>query len=88
MYEHLFSIDNPDRKKKGEVFTDNVDSDSLKIIKAYAEPSLEDTEPMKHFQFLRIGYFTSDPDTKQGKPVFNKTVGLKDTLPKKIASSG
>lgn len=88
MYEHLFSIDNPDRKKKGEVFTDNVDSDSLKIIKAYAEPSLEDTEPMKHFQFLRIGYFTSDPDTKQGKPVFNKTVGLKDTWSKKIASSG
>ena len=82
MYEHLFTIENPGRKKKGEVFTDNINPDSLKVVKAFAEPSLADTEPMSHYQFLRIGYFTSDKDSKPGKPVFNKTVGLKDSWSK------
>jgi len=87
IYEHLFNIANPNRRKKGEVFTDNVDSGSLKVIKALAEPSLKDVKPEKHFQFLRVGYFTSDKDSTAEKPVFNKTVGLKDTWAKKQASS-
>lgn len=82
MYEHLFTIDNPGRRKKGEVFTDNINPDSLKVVKAYAEPSLADAEPQQHYQFLRIGYFTSDRESKPGRPVFNKTVGLKDTWAK------
>jgi len=86
LYDHLFSIPNPNRKKKGEVFTDNINPDSLKVITAYAEPGLSDPAPMTHYQFLRTGYFTSDKDSRPGKPVFNKTVGLKDTWAK-IAKS-
>jgi glutaminyl-tRNA synthetase len=82
MYDHLFTIPNPGRKKKGEVFTDNINPDSLQVVKAYAEPSLADVKPMQSYQFLRIGYFTSDKDSTAGKPVFNKTVGLKDTWAK------
>lgn len=82
MYEHLFTIENPGRRKKGEVFTDNINPESLKTVTGYAEPSLADVEPMKNYQFLRIGYFASDRDSKPGRPVFNKTVGLKDTWAK------
>lgn len=82
MYEHLFTIENPGRRKKGEVFTDNINPESLKTVTGYAEPSLSDVEPMKNYQFLRIGYFASDRDSKPGRPVFNKTVGLKDTWAK------
>ncbi|PLX69383.1 MAG: glutamine--tRNA ligase [Denitrovibrio sp.] len=82
MYDHLFTIPNPSRRKKGEVFTDNINPDSMKVVSALAEPSLASIEAGKHFQFLRIGYFTSDKDTTDGKPVFNKTVGLKDTWAK------
>jgi glutaminyl-tRNA synthetase len=82
MYDQLFTIPNPDRKKKGETFTDNINPDSLKVVTAYAEPSLADVQALNRYQFLRIGYFVSDRDSAPGRPVFNKTVGLKDTWQK------
>lgn len=82
MYEHLFSTPNPDKAPEGMDFTANINPDSLKVVTCFAEPSLKDVEPMQRYQFLRVGYFTSDKDSKPGKPVFNKTVGLKDSWAK------
>jgi len=80
LYEHLFSTPNPDKAPEGLDFTANINPDSLKVVTAYAEPSLAEVEPMQKYQFLRVGYFTSDKDSVSGKPVFNKTVGLKDSF--------
>lgn len=82
MYEHLFTVPNPDKAPEGMDFTANINPDSFKVVKCLAEPSLSDVKPMTSFQFLRIGYFTSDKDSVGGKPVFNKTVGLKDSWAK------
>jgi glutaminyl-tRNA synthetase len=46
------------------------------------EPSLANAKPGDRYQFERIGYFCVDPDSKLGKPVFNRTVALKDTWAK------
>jgi glutaminyl-tRNA synthetase len=82
MYEHLFSTPNPDKAPEGMDFTANINPDSLKVVTCLAEPSLKDVQPMQRYQFLRVGYFTSDKDSTAGKPVFNKTVGLKDSWAK------
>ncbi|MBQ9741669.1 MAG: hypothetical protein IJV91_12135, partial [Kiritimatiellae bacterium] len=51
----------------------------LKTVTAYVEPLLGDANPGESFQFERTGYFCADAvDSKPGKPVFNRTVTLKD----------
>jgi len=52
------------------------------IADARLEPGLGNVKPGSHFQFLRLGYFISDPDSSDGRPVFNRIVGLKDTWAK------
>ncbi len=47
------------------------------------EPMLANVKPLEKFQFQRLGYFSVDPDSKEGKPVFNRTVGLRDSWTKK-----
>jgi len=46
------------------------------------EPSLGDTPAGSRYQFERLGYFAADPDSRPGKPVFNRTVALRDTWAK------
>ncbi|MGE4319457.1 MAG: glutamine--tRNA ligase/YqeY domain fusion protein [Deferribacterales bacterium] len=82
MYEHLFNVTNPDKAPEGKDFTANINPDSLKVAVCYAEPFLKDVQPMTRYQFLRVGYFASDKDSVSGRPVFNKTVGLKDSWAK------
>ena len=54
--------------------------DNLKVItNCYIEPYAAQMKPLTYLQFQRIGYFTPDSDSTPEKPVFNKTVGLKDT---------
>jgi len=60
-------------------FVDKLNPDSLVTQKGFVEPALADTEPGERFQFMREGYFCTDPDSKPGAPVFNRTVGLKDS---------
>jgi glutaminyl-tRNA synthetase len=60
-------------------FTDRLNPDSLTILQGYIEPVLKDAAPGERFQFMRQGYFCADPDGKPGAPVFNRTVGLKDS---------
>jgi glutaminyl-tRNA synthetase len=68
----------------GGSFLDNLNPDSLGVIpNAYAEPCLAEANDGDRFQFERLGYFVRDPDQGAGgRPVFNKTVGLRDTWAK------
>lgn len=54
----------------------------MNIITGYAEPALRDAKPGESFQFLRKGYFAADPDGTIEKPVFNRTVTLRDNWAK------
>ena len=52
------------------------------IEKAYIEPSVDGANALSYYQFERLGYFNVDKDSAKGTMVFNKTVGLKDSLTK------
>ena len=79
VYETLFSKENPDETEDGKDFTANLNPNSLEVIsQAKLEPSLAEAKPGSRYQFERLGYFCVDPDSKPGKPVFNRTVALKD----------
>ena len=61
-----------------------INPDSLSVLNTcYIEPFAASMKPGQYLQFQRIGYFMADPDTTTGHPVFNKTVGLKDTWAKR-----
>jgi len=81
LYDRLFKVEDPSGEE-GD-FKDYINPHSLEVMKnAKAEPSLSDTKPGMYFQFFRKGYFVPDPDSKPGAPVFNRTVGLKDSFTK------
>ena len=80
-YDRLFTEAEPDRHE-GKDFLEFVNPDSLRVIKGYVEPSVEEAKIGDHFQFQRIGYFNVDPDSTNEKLVFNKTVGLRDSWAK------
>ncbi|MCI0499643.1 MAG: glutamine--tRNA ligase/YqeY domain fusion protein [Planctomycetales bacterium] len=83
LYEHLFTKENPDEAEEGKTFLDNISPDSLQIVTGCkVEPALKNTRPLDRWQFERLGYFCTDPDTRDNSLVFNKTVGLKDTWAK------
>lgn len=82
LYDRLFSKENPDDVEEGQNFKDFLNPDSLKVITAYAENSLKIASKDKKYQFERLGYFCLDDDSCEGKPVFNRTVPLKDTWAK------
>ncbi|MCF7946839.1 MAG: glutamine--tRNA ligase, partial [Spirochaetia bacterium] len=67
-------------------FLDDINPESIQILKSCKlEPSLMEKQPGEHVQFLRKGYFTVDiKDSSPGKPVFNLTVGLRDSWAKKM----
>ena len=83
IYDYLFSVERPMDTEPGKSFLDNVNHNSLEVIaSARAEPCLGEAKAGDRFQFERLGYFVRDPDTGSGGPVFNKTVGLRDTWAK------
>ena len=83
IYENLFEKENPGDVEEGQDFLSNLNPHSLDVIPdAKMEPSLANAKPGDRYQFERIGYFCVDPDSKLGKPVFNRTVALKDTWAK------
>ncbi len=83
IYENLFSKENPSDVEEGHDVLDNLNPNSLEVIPhAKVEPSLANATAGSRYQFERLGYFCADPDTKPGKPVFNRTVALKDTWAK------
>jgi glutaminyl-tRNA synthetase len=83
LYDTLFTKENPDDAEEGKDFVSNLNPKSLEVIaNAKLEPSLADAPAGNRYQFERLGYFNVDPDSKPGKPVFNRTVALKDTWAK------
>lgn len=85
LYEKLFSVEQPEEQagEDGD-FVQFMNQESLEVITAKIEPSVADAKPGAHFQFERVGYFFTDPkDSQPGKPVFNRTVQLKDGFVKK-----
>lgn len=80
LYDRLFTVENP-AKEEGSI-TDYINPESLIVKTAYIEPALADTQALDHYQFLRLGYFCTDKSSTADKPVFNKTVGLKDSWAK------
>jgi len=82
-YDVLFSPENPYKVKEGEDWLDNLNPDSLTVLRACKlEPSAANAKPGGGFQFERIGYYCADPDTTADHPVFNRTATLRDTWAK------
>lgn len=76
LYDRLFAVENPSAEE-GD-FRDLLNPESMKVITgARVEKSLADAKPGDKYQFLKIGYFNTDLDTKDGQLVFNRTVSLK-----------
>jgi glutaminyl-tRNA synthetase len=80
LYDHLFVKENPNDVAEGQKFTSLINPDALTVKTGCpVEPSLADAAPGSRFQFERLGYFCVDTvDAKPGRPVFNRTVTLKD----------
>jgi glutaminyl-tRNA synthetase len=76
LYDQLFTTERPDDGDLDAI----INPDSLQVLTpCYVEPALLRATPGEHFQFERTGYFCVDPDSADGRLVFNRTVGLRDT---------
>ena len=84
LYENLFTSENPNDVEESKDFTSHINPDSLDVLTACrVEPGLAAAPPGSRYQFLRLGYFCVDKKYATArKPVFNRTVTLKDTWAK------
>ena len=83
LYDHLFTKEDPEEVEEGKTFMDNLNPNSLEVLTGcLAEPGLAEVKSGDLFQFMRQGYFSVDPDSESGKPVFNRAVSLRDTWAK------
>ena len=82
LFDRLFLKENPDETTEDGDFKENLNPDSLKIVKAFCEPSIAQAKILDKFQFERLGYFCCDKDSAPGNLVFNRTVTLKETWKK------
>ena len=79
LYEQLFTVERPDNAEAEDILNPN----SLVVVEnAFVEPSLGEAKAGDKIQFERTGYFCIDLDSRPGKPVFNRTVTLKDSWAK------
>ncbi|RMF16942.1 MAG: glutamine--tRNA ligase, partial [Candidatus Dadabacteria bacterium] len=86
LYDHLFTVEQPDSPPDPDAdWRDYLNPDSLiELPSVFMEPELRRTPPGTAVQFLRNGYFFSDPiDSRAGQPVFNRIVPLRDSWAKK-----
>ena len=80
LYDHLFKDPSPGAERE---WAEDLNPDSLKVVRGKVEPAMLSLEPGRHVQFERIGYFVVDTvDSKPDAPVFNRTVALKDSWAK------
>ena len=89
LYDRLFAHAYPGARREGDPegferdFTSDINPNSLQVITAQLEPALRAARPEARFQFERHGYFVADRvDSRDGAPVFNRTVTLRDTWKK------
>src|SRR5689334_9923167 len=85
IYNQLFSKPNPDAGN----FAADLNPDSLEILQdARIEPAIATSNSPEPLQFERQGYFARDPDSTAERPVFNRTIGLRDTFAKEVGGKG
>ena len=83
LYDRLFSVEKPDDESEGKSYRDYLNPASKKIVAGYVEPAAAQAVPEQSFQFERLGYFVADRrDHTPDKPVFNRSVTLRDTWAK------
>jgi glutaminyl-tRNA synthetase len=82
LYDHLFVKPDPDEVEPGETYLANLNPDALRVVNGLVEPGVASAAPGTRYQFERQGYFCVDTDSAPGKPVFNRTVTLRDTWAK------
>ena len=86
LYDRLFRVEDPSNED-GD-FKEYINPDSLSVISnAYIEPDLMNAKAGLGYQFIRKGYFSLDIDSTPEKPVFNRTVTLKDSWAKEVKKS-
>jgi glutaminyl-tRNA synthetase len=79
LYDRLFNVEDPG----GDDWRDHINPASLEVLtQCKVEPGLAGVHPQDRFQFERLGYFCADYDTREGAPVFNRSVTLRDTWAK------
>ena len=85
LYERLFNVEQPDSGKDKKDYKDFLNPESLAVLKGCKlEPSLKEATQDTRYQFERVGYFCLDSkDTAPDKPVFNRTISLRDAWSKK-----
>ncbi len=99
LYDHLFTKENPEEvdqaspgsapTRQSKDFTANLNPNSLEVLTGCkVEPSLQSAKALQRFQFERLGYFCVDPDSCDGKLIFNRTVTLKDEWAKIQSAPG
>lgn len=81
LYDHLFTVPNPEEAPEGEDFTVHLNPHSLTTLTdARLEPYLLQAQPGDRFQFMRKGYFCADAKlSRPGAPLFNRTIALRDS---------
>ncbi|NED65604.1 glutamine--tRNA ligase/YqeY domain fusion protein [Streptomyces sp. SID10244] len=80
LYDRLFSVPNPDDESEGKTYRDYLNPESRRTVTGYVEPAAASAAPEQSFQFERTGYFVADRrDHAEAKPVFNRSVTLRDT---------
>ncbi len=85
LYDRLFTLRDMSEMEEGKEYRDYLNPSSLVVLKhSRIEPSLAAAKPLERFQFLRQGYFCADRDSTAERPVFNRTVTLKDSWAKLV----
>ena len=83
IYDRLFNDEAPDSHKEKD-FLEFINPESLQVLdNCFVEPSLKNSKSEDHFQFQRLGYFSTDKDSSSDQLIFNRTVSLKDSFSKK-----
>ena len=84
LYDRLFNVENPSDEEGVSSFADNINPNSLVVLEhCKVEPYIAKAKTGDTFQFMRQGYFCIDKDSTEQKPIFNRTVALKDSFAKK-----
>jgi glutaminyl-tRNA synthetase len=86
LYDRLFTLENLAALPEDRDFREFLNPAALTVVQGWVEPGLASVTGGQRCQFERVGYFTADPDSKPGAPVFNRTVTLKDSY--KAAAAG
>ncbi len=90
LYEPLLNDELPedaDEETDRKDFIARLNPESLKVCRGFAEKAVAGAENGASFQFLRTGYFCKDPDSTDALPVYNRTVGLRDTFAKQQSNN-